>query len=183
MASPKLTDQQIEDIVQLRAEAPHTHRNLTYPGGVKFLRERIALEIEHIPADATYSTEVVLRDEGGHLVLDANGKPQFVKVTRFRREHPEVARELRTLLANLQAEWRAYLTRSNEQHQREAKALQAALASEFKENRSSPDCSAEIAAYSRAWIATPDELRADFETAYAAGAGPHPLRNQAQAAE
>jgi hypothetical protein len=184
MASPtKLTAAQIEQIVNLEIPAPHTHANLTYPAGIRFLREQIAAALEKIPADEVVTREVVLRDGDGRPVLDANGNPKFVKQSVFTRELGSHASRLyQQLLKGQQDEWREYLQRSNREHEREGQELQRALKAEFKEHLGAPDCRGEIDAFTKAWLATPDELRSEFEANYAAGAGPRPLL-PAQAAE
>jgi hypothetical protein len=183
MSHPKLSAAQIEQIVNLEIPAPHTHANLSYPAGIRFLREQIAAEIESIPAEKTFTTEVVLRDEHGRPVLDVDGRVRFVTTTRFARElGTDRSRQFQQILKGQQDEWRQYLQRSNREWARENEDLQRALKSEFGDHMSSNDCAAERESFRRAWLATAEDLRPDFEQRYHDGAPARPLLKPAQAA-
>lgn len=128
---PSLPAEQIERIISCAEDAPTSHRHLTLERQLKVLRKRLTDMLALIPEWETVEIDQPKREKDGTVKTGPDGYPVIDRVKASKRS--VVAKPFLEQLAPIEAQYRARLAKSNDEHAEDAAELKRAIEREFGE--------------------------------------------------
>jgi hypothetical protein len=151
MSTPKPSPEQLQRWASGEETPPRDRRNLTYERGRAYLVRQMNAEIGQIPEYDVAEIDRAVRDKAGAVVIDHDGLPKIERVRVSKRS--VVAKPWLERIAALEAQYRDFLSQTNEERQDDQDALQKALRGEFGDPADRKGLHREIDAFAREFMA------------------------------